>query len=241
MEHEVHKHHETTETHTMTAIAQSRALVIGGTGGLGRAVVTELVAGGSQVVTSSRASSGPDGAVAHVVGDIAVADDRERVVDSAIETLGGLDVVVIASGVVGFGALELTRSDDLERLIAVDLTGPLALCGLVAPMIDEGGAIVVVTGAVVDTPMLGTGAYAAAKAGLSVGIGVMAREWRRRGVRIIDARPPHTETGLSDRPIFGQPPRLGAGLTPAAVAATIVSTIAGEATVLEPAAFAGGQ
>jgi cyclic-di-GMP-binding biofilm dispersal mediator protein len=225
----------------MTAIAPSRALVLGATGGLGRAVVAELVAAGSQVVTSARSLHGPEGAVAHVAGDIAVAYDRERVVDAAIESLGGLDVVVIASGVVGFGALELTRSDDLDRLIAVDLTGPLALCALVAPMMDEGGVIVVVTGAVVDTPMLGTGAYAAAKAGLSVGIGVMAREWRRRGVRIIDARPPHTETGLSDRPMFGQAPRLGAGLTPSAVAATIVAAIAGDATVLEPAAFAGDQ
>lgn len=237
MEHEVHEPHETTETHGMTAIAQSRALVFGATGGLGHAVVAELLAAGSKVVTSSRSLKGPEGAVGHVAGDIAVADDRERVVDSAIEWLGGLDVVVIASGVVGFGALELTRSDDLDRLIAVDLTGPLALCALVAPMMDEGGAIVVVTGAVVDTPMLGTGAYAAAKAGLSIGVGVMAREWRRRGVRIIDARPPHTETGLSDRPMFGQAPRLGAGLTPEAVAARMVMAVAGDETVLAPDAF----
>lgn len=222
----------------MTELNGARALVVGGTGGLGRAISAALANGGARVVTSSRRSESGDVGGPHVSADITVAADRERMVDEAVEILGGLDIVVIASGVVGFGPVEMVRSDDLAQLIDVDLTAPLALCGLAAPMIDEGGAIVVLSGAIVDTPMLGTGIYAAAKAGLSVGLGVMAREWRRRGVRIIDARPPHTETGLSDRPIFGQAPRLGAGLSPEQVASRLVAAIAGGDTELPPGAFA---
>lgn len=221
----------------MTELNGARALVVGGTGGLGRAIGAALANGGARVVTSSRRAA-LDGGGLHITADITVAADRERMVDEAMDMLGGLDIVVIASGVVGFGPVEMVRSDDLAQLIDVDLTAPLALCGLAAPMIDEGGAIAVLSGAIVDTPMLGTGVYAAAKAGLSVGIGVMAREWRRRGVRIIDARPPHTETGLSDRPVFGQAPRLGQGLTPDHVASRLVAAIAGSDTELPPGAFA---
>lgn len=225
------------QTRRMTQIADSRVLVVGGTGGLGSAVVRVMSSGGARVVSTARGNTAPVGSSLHISADVTVADDRERVVDAAIEHLGGLDVVVIASGVVGFGPVEMVRSDDLDRLVAVDLTGPLALCGLVAPMIDDGGAIVVITGAVVDTPMLGTGVYAAAKAGLSVAVGVMAREWRRRGVRIIDVRPPHTETGLAARPLFGEAPRLGEGLSPDRVAMRIVDAIAGDASVLDPSMF----
>ena len=231
------------QTLVMTEIAGARALVIGGTGGLGREMVGLLVSEGATVVSSSRRPLGPEGAAAHIAADVTVAADRERIIDDAMAVLGGLDVVVIASGVVGFGPVELVRSEDLSRLIEVDLTGPLALCGLVAPMIDAGGSVAVVTGAIVDSPMLGTGVYAAAKAGLSVGVGVMAREWRRRDVRFIDVRPPHTETGLAERPLFGAVPRLGEGLTPAQVASRIVAAIAGGETVVEPSAFVatGGQ
>ena len=212
-------------------------LVLGGTGGLGRAITAAAVSKGARVVTSSRSVGGPGGEHLHVPGDITSADDRERIVDAALEELGRLDVVIIASGVVGFGTVDMTRSDAMQSLVNVDLVGPLALCGLVAPMMADGGTIGVITGAVADTTMLGTGVYTAAKAGLSAAVAVMARDWRRQGVRCIDIRPPHTETGLSDRPEFGIAPKLGAGLTPDAVAERIWAAIESGESVLAPSDF----
>ena len=174
-------------------LRDSAVLVFGGTGGLGRAISATAVSKGARVVTSSRSVGGPGGEQLHVPGDITSADDRERIVDAALEELGRLDVVIIASGVVGFGPVDMTRSDAMQSLVNVDLVGPLALCGLVAPMMTDGGTIGVITGAVADTTMLGTGVYTAAKAGLSAAVAVMARDWRRQGVRCIDIRPPHTE------------------------------------------------
>jgi len=189
------------------------------------------------VVTTSRAPEGPGGERLHIAGDITSAADRERVVDAALEELGQLDVVIIASGVVGFGPVDRVRSDSLQSMIDVDLVGPLAVCGLVAPMMTEGGVVGVISGAVVDSTMLGTGVYTAAKAGLSAAVGVMARDWRRQGVRCIDIRPPHTETGLSDRPQFGAAPKLGEGLTPEAVAERIWTAIEAGESVLAPGDF----
>ena len=146
-------------------IRNTAVLVFGGTGGLGRMITEAAVSRGACVVTSSRSVEGPGGEQLHVPGDITSSDDRERIVDAALEELGRLDIVIIASGVVGFGPVDMTRSDAMQSLVDIDLVGPLALCGLVAPMMTDGGTIAVITGAVADTTMLGTGVYTAAKAG----------------------------------------------------------------------------
>jgi cyclic-di-GMP-binding biofilm dispersal mediator protein len=60
-------------------------------------------------------------------------------------------------------------------------------------------------------------------------MGAAARELRRRRIDVIDARPPHTETGLATRPIAGQAPKFPQGLAPEVVAARFVAAIeAGE-------------
>jgi cyclic-di-GMP-binding biofilm dispersal mediator protein len=80
-------------------------------------------------------------------------------------------------------------------------------------------------------------AYGASKAALMAFDAGLAREARRTGVRVIDARPPHTETGLADHPIAGTAPRLPTGLDPDAVAERIVQAIADGETDLPSDAF----
>jgi NAD(P)-dependent dehydrogenase (short-subunit alcohol dehydrogenase family) len=71
-----------------------RALVLGSSAGLGRAVAEELAAEGAVVVTHGRRSDAAD-----VVGDLTVDGVPERVVDEAVERLGGrLDIVVVNTG-----------------------------------------------------------------------------------------------------------------------------------------------
>jgi cyclic-di-GMP-binding biofilm dispersal mediator protein len=65
----------------------------------------------------------------------------------------------------------------------------------------------------------------------------LAREARRKGVRVIDARPPHTETGLAGRAIAGTAPKMGGGLEPAVVARVICDGIESGATDLGSPAF----
>jgi cyclic-di-GMP-binding biofilm dispersal mediator protein len=66
----------------------------------------------------------------------------------------------------------------------------------------------------------------------------LAREARRSGVRVIDARPPHTETGLATRAIAGTPPKFPTGLEPVQVARRVVQAIADGETDLPSGAFA---
>ena len=65
----------------------------------------------------------------------------------------------------------------------------------------------------------------------------LTREARRKKIRVIDARPPHTETGLAGRAIEGEAPRMPEGLAPIDVARVICDAIDGDATDLASSAF----
>jgi cyclic-di-GMP-binding biofilm dispersal mediator protein len=80
-------------------------------------------------------------------------------------------------------------------------------------------------------------AYSASKAAAWAAMQAAARELRRRGIDVIDARPPHTETGLAGRAIAGTAPRMPEGLAPAAVAERIVAAIAAGERDLPAEAF----
>ena len=82
--------------------------------------------------------------------------------------------------------------------------------------------------------------YGSSKAAVHSFDEALTREGRRSGVRVIDARPPHTETGLSSRAIAGDPPKMPAGLDPIKVAQRIVQAIADGETDLPSTSFSGG-
>ena len=94
------------------------------------------------------------------------------------------------------------------------------------------GFFVNVSGVVADTPMPGMAAYSASKAGAAAAMEAVRREFRRSRVHVVDARPPHTETGLASRPLAGVAPKMPQGLTPRAVAERIVLAIEGNDAVV---------
>ena len=206
-------------------------LVVGATGGLGAAIAKELESRGAYVLRTSRTS--PD-----LAADITDASQRARIVELVAEH-GGIDGLVVASGEVGFGLHGTITAADIARIVDVDLTGPLALANELLPHLKDNGNITFVTGAVVDFPTLGMATYTAAKAGLSASCAVLRRELRSRKINVLDARPPHTETGLATRAIFGEAPKMKEGLAPDAVAKRIVEAVANDETELAPGAFAG--
>jgi cyclic-di-GMP-binding biofilm dispersal mediator protein len=82
-----------------------------------------------------------------------------------------------------------------------------------------------ISGVIAEQNLPGMAAYGASKAALRSFDEALSREARRRGVRVIDARPPHTETGLAGRAVEGTAPRMPAGLSPDRVAQVIVDAL----------------
>lgn len=203
----------------MTALSGAVVAVVGASGGLGSELVRQAKARGAAVLECGR--NGPD-----VAMDLRNDDAGDALVTEAHRRFGRLDVVIVASGVVAFGELADTEPIIVEELFLTNAMGPLWLARSVLPALTAtGGCFAAITGVVAETAYPGMAAYGASKSALSHGLAAWRREVRRHGVTVLDARPPHTETGLATRPLAGTAPRMPTGLTPAHVAGCILDGI----------------
>jgi len=208
------------------SLSGSRVLVLGGSGELGTRIIAELRSRGAIVLASGRgAGRSGDPTESNMLEFDLLVGDPTQLIERAVETLGGLDGVVNAAGVVAFGPFETLSDDSLDELVNTNLTAPLRVLREAIPHI-EGGFWVSITGVVAEQPVGGMAAYSAVKAGFSAATRALARELRRKKIHLLDARPPHTETGLATRPIEGSPPALPTGLDPDLVARRIVEALA---------------
>lgn len=172
-----------------------RALVTGACGGIGRAIVTELAAGGAQVAACDlpRAleAGAPDGAAVTSAFDQRDGDAVRAGVDAAAQALGGLDVVVANAGVVDTihraarFPPEAWRSDLEANLTGAFLLAQAAWSHL-SRAVEEGSApsVVFVSSASAETGLPGQVAYTAAKAGIAGMARTLAAEWGPLGVRV---------------------------------------------------------
>ena len=216
-------------------------LVAGATGGLGSAIATNLAARGATLTLVSRQPERL--ATLDVPGHRVALDLRdprscEDAVRAAVDHAGRLDVVVNAVGVVAFGPADELTIDAMEELFMTNTFVPMMLGKAALAAVGDGGVIVNISGVIAEQNLPGMAAYGASKAAVRSFDEALSREARRRRIRVIDARPPHTETGLASRPVEGVAPTMPTGLDPVAVAATICNAIAGDVLDLPSEAFA---
>ena len=228
----------------VTSLDGAHVLLVGATGGLGSALARRLAAAGARLSLAARdpdrlgelAAGLGDAVVTSVAADLTLPGTPARVVGAAADaaTLTGL---VNAAGVVAFGDVADLDDDALDDVLLLDLVAPIRLVRAAIPHLADGGFVVQLSAVVAERPTAHMAAYSAAKAGLTAFDAALALELRRRRIRVLDARPPHTETGLADRPVAGQPPRLPRGLDPDSVAERVVRAIVDDERDLPSAAF----
>ena len=221
-------------------VAGRSVLVAGASGGLGSAIAADLAGRGARLTLVARDAqrlARLDVAGHKVALDLRDPSACESAVAAAIDHAGQLDVVVNAVGVVAFGTVAELSVDVMEELFMTNTFVPIMLSRAALTSMADGGVIVNISGIVAEQAVSGMAAYGASKAVVHSFDEALAREVRRRRIRVIDARPPHTETGLATRPIHGQAPRMPVGLDPAMVASIIGDAIAGDVVDLPSGAF----
>lgn len=219
---------------TDPSLTGASILVVGATGGLGAAVSRMLADRGARLTLVGRSAErleALDVPGARAALDMRKAASGSLAVGATVEAYGQLDGVVFAAGEVAFGSIDETPDSVVIDLFTLNALAPMRLVKAAQPALVESASagrspfIAHISAVVAEAPMPGMAAYSASKAALHAWDQAAARELRRQGIRLIDARPPHTETGLADRAIFGTAPRLPQGLTADAVAARIVRAI----------------
>ncbi|GAB2462740.1 cyclic-di-GMP-binding biofilm dispersal mediator protein [Conyzicola lurida] len=228
----------------MTDLAGKNILVVGATGALGSRLARRLADAGATLVltgTDSSRLAQLDVPGRRLVVDLT--DGPDAAATLAAESLGGLDGVVVAAGVVAFGPAGALDPATVARLFAVNAAGPIALIAAALPLLAESATearepfVVTISGVVAESPTAGLAAYSASKAALAAFMAAASREMRRSGIRLLDARPGHIETGLATRAIAGTAPAFPTGLDPDAVADRIVAAIEGDEKDLPSTAF----
>jgi short-subunit dehydrogenase len=222
-------------------------LVVGASGVLGAAITQLLLGRGAQVMatTSSndRAGAIPSGASPRLLLDLANPTSVEVMVTYLSQSDAQIDGVVNAAGLVAFGGAAELSAETIARLTAVNLTGPMTLISGIIPNLRKSASrgaapfIVNISGVVAESPMANMSAYSATKAGLWAFDQALLRELRKDGIRVIDARPGHTETGLAGRAIAGVAPNFPTGMSPELVATRIVAAIVDGESDLPSTAF----
>ena len=181
------------------------ALVLGGSSGIGAAVVRTLADDGHDVVVGhhtggTRAAelvaqvqaAGRRAAAVQV--DVRTEQDVVAAFDAAERELGGLDVVVHSVGDWTYTKLVDLTVEEMDESWALNLRSVLLSLRESARRLRDGGRIVVLSSAVADLAPARQISYAAAKGGLEAAVRVAAKELGRRGITVNAVRPGATDT-----------------------------------------------
>jgi len=184
------------------------AIVSGATSGIGRATAICLAQHGARIVIGGRneaeaavtaeAVAGHGGTSISELGDITNPEYGNRLVSTAVEQLGGLDVVVNAAGTITRSSAEHTSDADYRRVMAVNADGTFFLSRAAVPALRESGrgAIVNIASNVGLVGAAGLAAYCASKGAVVLLTQAMALDHAAEGIRVNAVCPGAVDTPM---------------------------------------------
>ncbi len=189
----------------MSRLTGKVAVVTGASKGIGAAIAKALAAEGASVVVNYASSkAGAEAVVAAITakggqavavgGDVSKADDARRIVETAIERYGRLDVLVNNSGVYEFAPIEAVTEEQFHRIFNINVLGTLLTTQAAVKHLGEGGSIINIGSAVTDITPAHSAVYTGTKGALDAITGVLARELGPRKIRVNTINPGMVET-----------------------------------------------
>jgi NAD(P)-dependent dehydrogenase (short-subunit alcohol dehydrogenase family) len=232
----------------MQELSGQRALVTGGTSGIGRATAEALAREGARVLISGR----DDARGAEVVASIKAGGGEAEFVRADLESpddvralaarAGEVDILVNNAGVFPAGATHELPEARFDEAFAVNVKAPFLLTAAIAPrMVARGrGAIVNVTTMAAEFGMPGLSVYGASKAAVKLLTKAWAAEYGPKGVRVNAVAPGPTHTRGTDAMGDGfaalvSTIPLGRAANPNEIADTIVFLASGRAAYVNGA------
>ena len=190
----------------MERYAEKRAVIIGGTSGMGLATAKMLLDGGARVLVTGRSKAGLESAQKELGKDaIVVSSDARSLTE--IDALGSrvkaefdtFDLLFVNAGFSIRAPHESITEAGYDEMFNLNAKGPLFAVQKLAPMINRGGSIVFTTSIANVKGMPGNAAYGAAKAALRSFARTLATELLPREIRVNAVTPGPIETGILDK------------------------------------------
>ncbi|GLW99385.1 SDR family oxidoreductase [Microtetraspora sp. NBRC 16547] len=145
---------------------QAPLVITGGCSGIGAALVAALGDEWPLVVIDRERPAAPLAGVAYIEADITDAGDAERVASTIREQHGSIDGFVHCAAVATFAEFFTMPRPEWERILTVNLHGTLAMTQTLAPLVADGGRIVLFASATAFKGPANAAAYVASKAGV---------------------------------------------------------------------------
>jgi 3-oxoacyl-[acyl-carrier protein] reductase len=186
------------------------AVVTGASRGIGRSISLALSAAGATIVAMDMDQSATDAVVAEikaaggkalaVVGNVTVAADAERMIETAMSEYGRVDILVNNAGITRDGIFLRMKDEDWDAVLTVNLKGAF-LCSRAASKVmtkQRYGRIINIASVVGQMGNAGQANYCASKAGLIGLTKSNARELAKRNITVNAVAPGFIATAMTD-------------------------------------------
>lgn len=181
----------------MAALQKRSVLVLGGSRGIGAAIVRRFVSDGASVIFSYAGSPEAAAQLATETGSVAVqtdSADREAVI-KLVRDSGPLDVLIVNAGIALFGDALEQDSDAVDRLFRINIHAPYHAAVEAARQMPDGGQIIVIGSVNGDRmPVPGMASYAVSKSALQGLARGLARDLGPRGITVNVVQPGPIDT-----------------------------------------------
>jgi 3-oxoacyl-[acyl-carrier protein] reductase len=189
----------------MSTLSGKVAVVTGASKGIGAAIAKKLAEDGAAVVVNYASSkAGADAVVAAIAknggkavavqGDVSKAADAKKIVDTAIEKFGKLDVLVNNSGIYEFGAIEDLDEASFHKQFNTNVLGLLLTTQAAVKHLGEGASIINISSVVSTLTPPQSAIYTGTKGAVDAITGVLANELGARKIRVNTIAPGIVET-----------------------------------------------
>jgi NAD(P)-dependent dehydrogenase (short-subunit alcohol dehydrogenase family) len=181
------------------------ALITGGTTGIGAATAKLFQAEGATVIVTGSSAKTVEIArrdlpgIEVVVSDQADTKASKALVDQVKAKHGRIDVLFVNAGIGAFAPLESVDEASFDRQFNINVRGAYFIIKHAAPVIPDGGAIVLTASTAASSGFAGASVYSATKAALRSFGRTLAAEFAPRNIRVNTVSPGPIET-----PIFGK-------------------------------------
>ena len=184
------------------------ALVLGGTRGIGRAIVDRLAAEGARVaftyaqsakladeITAGHAAHGREALA--IRADSGVTEDVQTAVARTVEAFGGIDILVVNSSLLIASPLTSYSVDDFQRVLDINVRGAFVAVTATIPHMKPGGRMITIgSNVAVRTGLPGFSVYTLTKAALAGFVRAASLDLAPLGITINNVQPGPTATDM---------------------------------------------
>ena len=220
-------------------LAGKHVVLTGAAGGIGSQLATLLAARGARLslvdinrdALNTLAQSLTMERCNVIVADLAKPDECRYIIEAAHQRFGGIDVLLNSAGVLTFNSFAATPPEQIEKLLAINLTAPALLIHHALPsMLQRASGNIVNVGSTFGSIGFACfGAYSASKYGLRGLSEALRRELDGSGIKVIYVAPRAVKTALNPQSVYAMGKATGMHMDePEAVARRIVEAVEAE-------------